>query len=92
MVKLYPFVGTCILLILMMTNSSAFTYLDNGEEIANLSQNIELSDEEKAEIQEKQRSYIVLVGMAVSVFTIFCLTLLVGLYVAEKKREKNDKK
>jgi len=97
MVKPHVFIGMCILLLLIM-NSSALEYptiyLENGEEIVNLSQysNIELNDEEKAEIREKQRSFIVLVGMMISIFTIFCLTLLIGLYVSEKRKGKSEKK
>jgi len=80
-------------------NSSALEYptiyLENGEEIANLSKYngvVELTDEEKNEVREKQRSFIVLVGMMISIFTIFCLTLLIGLYVSEKKKGKSEKK
>ena len=85
------------MLLLIVTNSTALEYptiyLDNGEEIVNLSKhtNVELTDEEKNEVREKQHSFIVLIGMAISIFTIFCLTLLVGFYVSEKRREKNEK-
>ena len=98
MVKPHVFIGMCILLLLIM-NSSALEYptiyLENGEEIANLSKYngvVELTDEEKSEVREKQRSFIVLIGMVISIFTIFCLTLLIGLYVSEKKKGKSEKK
>ena len=107
MVKLSAFIGMCIFLLIISGNVAALSSLDYEPylftkdiniEFANVSEysDIEysiswLTYEEKVELIQKQRSFIVLIGIVFSIFAIFCLTLLIGFYVSEKKREKNEK-